>query len=333
MANASTLGWLRHEKAELIFDGAMMPASKRGAGWRLRGAGCAAVFAVVMGVAAGCSAPGRARPVVPRVARTAAGVLPPAPPAQPPLPLDRYALTSAQSSEAYYLSLQFMKTCMAGQGFRYLPGLNAADVALGTRISAEFGSRLWGISDPAAAREYGYHLPPWTSGTGVPEPPGKMPAAEQRAYWQCRAQVLRRLPAGGQGQAPQMVAALQADSWYQAEDDRPMRAVFAQWSACMSAHGYRYRNPLQAAAKARLANPVTGAPLPVTRPEVRTAVTDIACKQKTRLLSIAYSVQAQTQDTLIRQHVSQLAQIKALVEQEAGALAILAAKYGILDGA
>jgi hypothetical protein len=310
---------------------------------RARGPGlaarCAAGLLALLMVTAGCGGPGRAHAARNRATRTAAASAAATaetaaaaaanPPAPLLLPLDAYTLTGTQSSELYYLSLRFMQACMAGRGFRYLPELNPAEVTAGAKITAELESRQWGISDPAVAREYGYHLPPWTSGPGVPQPVGRMPAAEQRAYEPCRDQALRELAADGLIGGTQLVAVLQADSWNKAEGSPRIAAVFARWSACMSTHGFRYKGPLQAAEDAKLGNAKTGAPLPVTPDEIRTAATDIGCKQQTNLLRIADAVQAGIQDKLIRQHAAELARTKSQVQRQASELAMLAAKYGI----
>jgi hypothetical protein len=288
--------------------------------------------ALLAAVIAGCSAGARPGPAVRHAARSAADSSVralAAPPRPLPLPLDAYALTDAQASEVSYLSQLFLKSCMAGQKFDFPAGLTVADVTLGARISAEFTSRLWGVSDLSAAREYGYHLPPWTSGTGVPEPPGKMPVAEQRAYATCRTSVIDQVAAEIPGPPAQLVGTLESESWFDAKASARMRAVFARWSACMRSRGYHYSDPLQAAEAAKLANPVTEVPLPVTPAEVRTAVADIGCKHVTGLLTIANVVQSAIQDRMIRQHAAQMAIIKAQVQAQAQALARLAARYGI----
>jgi hypothetical protein len=175
-----------------------------------------------------------------------------------------------------------MKTCMAGQRYRFLPELKPAEVALGAKATAEIDSWLWGISDLSVAREYGYHLPPWTDGSGVPLTIGGMSAAERQAYGRCRDQSVDELAADGLKPAGQeLVGGFQAESWNQTDASPRMHAVFALWSACMRGHGYSYSDPLQAAAEAKLGNPKTGAALPVTRGEIKTAVADIACKQST----------------------------------------------------
>jgi hypothetical protein len=84
------------------------------------------------------------------------------------LPLDAYALSGGQEAADEYLGLFLEKSCMARLGFRFLPGLDAGYVARDARTFAEFGSRLWGITDPVQAGRYGYHLPPWVQGCIVP---------------------------------------------------------------------------------------------------------------------------------------------------------------------
>ena len=283
---------------------------------------------------AGCSGAAQAHPAP---SRSGSSPVPSAtllgdgdsPPASPPLPLDDFALSGAQSSELYYLSLLFVKTCMTGERFRYLPDLNPAEVAAGAKITAELDSRLWGITDLVAARTYGYHLPPWTSGPGVPQTVGGMSVAERQAYGRCRTQALQELAADKLSQTSELVAGLQAESWNLADTSSGMRAAFARWSACMKMHGYSYPDPIRAAVAAKLANPKTGAPLPVTGPEIKTAVTDIGCKRSTGLLTVAYSVQTAIQNRLIRQYAPELTRIKAQVQAQAAELAKLAARYGI----
>jgi len=264
------------------------------------------------------------------------------------LPLDAYALSDAQEAVDEYLGLFLEKACMARLGFSFLPGLNAGYAARDARAFVEFDSRLWGISNPAQARLYGYHLPPWAqqAHNSRPQSLGSLSPGEQVALLGiqltkqqgggsaserppgvpvggCRGLAQREAAATGVGDVDQttaIIAQLRLESFERARADPRMRKVFAEWSSCMRASGHRYSTPFK---------PTFNMAAPPTAREVRTAKADVACKYRTNLLGVAYAVQADYQNALIQAHAQQLATIKAQVNRQQQGLATAEAKYGI----
>lgn len=83
-----------------------------------------------------------------------------------------------------------------------------------------------------------------------------------------------------------------------------VRAVFAEWSKCMSAKGYKYATPLTAND-----DPAFGGPTPSAR-EIATAVADVACKREANVVGVWYAVEVALQTQAIEQHAEELAEIK-----------------------
>jgi hypothetical protein len=246
---------------------------------------------------------------------------------QQQLPLSGYELSNAQQAETGYLYLLLKQKCMAALGFQYAPGLSASYVSLSTKIYNEFDSRLWGVSDPVAAREYGYGMPPWEEGTTAAHSLGGVSSAEARAlsgHSGCSSRAERELAAEGISLVPGsgLVGSLSTESWERAKADPRVLAVFAKWSACMKSHGYNYSSPLAVAGS-------FGASGRASQEEIQTAVTDVNCKTKTNLLGVTFAVESDYQNELINKYAVQLAALRRQVQRQAKALLSLARRYGI----
>jgi hypothetical protein len=128
----------------------------------------------------------------------------------------------------------------------------------------------------------------------------------------------------GQGQlfggATTLADRIMTTSFAQAESDDRVVAVFGTWSDCMKQQGYAFKTPFDAAASANIETP---APSTV---EIKTAVADVACKQKTNLVGVFYGVERGYQDSAIQQNIEQLNKLKAEIDQvvkaAAGALGV-----------
>jgi hypothetical protein len=325
--------------------------AERGAG-RVRiaavraGAGRAALLWLAVTVAGACAACGvSGAGAVTRRAPAPTATPTPASVAGLRLPLDAYALSGAQEAVAEYTGLFLEKTCMAKLGFSFLPGLNTGYVARGARTFAEYNSRLWGITNPAQAGQYGYHLPPWAQQSGArPQSVTSLPAPEQVAL--IGFQVTKHsgpagrrpagVPAGGchgqaqreaaavdstsAGQAASVVAQLRLESFNRTQADPRVRKVFAAWSSCMRTSGYDYQTPFK---------PTFNMAARPTVTEIRIAKADVACKYRTNLLGVAYAVQTDEQNALIAAHAPQLAAIRTVVRSQQQALAKADTEYDI----
>lgn len=226
-------------------------------------------------------------------------------------PDDAYQPSTLQLAEARYLSQRLTQVCMKGLGFDYLPTLSTAMIASSDKTEQEFKSRLYGVSDAAAAATYGYHLPTWTSGTGSAPMPSKLPGDERavldgqgpKTYGgkavptggclRQSADLLRQAGVGtdsatdGSQAATVTPRTIEVEAFEDAQRDPRVIAVNAKWSSCMAGFGYHYSSPLSA-----LGDQVWTTTAAAGQTEVQTAKRDIACQQQVNLLDIEYDVQS-----------------------------------------
>jgi hypothetical protein len=297
----------------------------------LAGTGCTSE-----GGAAGSAA---VRPAdTPSAVRMPSGTPTPSSVLQYPLPLAAYQLTPLQNAALEYLAQRLEQLCLGKLGFSFLPGLSEKAIAQGVRITDEFETRLYGVSDPAAARTYGYDLPSWVRGPGKPESAAELGAAEWAALTGDRpAQAGRALPRGGcSGQAERelqqaginapaqqsggsdpstLASSAQLASFERAQSSPPVRAVFARWSACMRGYEDHYPTPFAAAADPRWTRSATA-----SRLEIQTAEHDIGCKLRGNVLGVEFAVVSRYQDQAITARAAAFAQAKKIIASEARGL-------------
>ena len=308
--------------------------------------------AAVAALAVGCGNPSAAPP--------AASAPPPAAVPTPSssavrtaaLPISAYQLSGQQRSAEHYVAQRLLQTCMARYGFSYLPGLSSKSIADNARVLQVFDSRRYGVSSAAAARAYGYNLPPWVTGSGPTDlkaqmspaellalagpaaRPGSRPVAATRLVIRdtpipaggCEGQagrdllaagILQSLPGGG------LAADIEGQAYARAQSDRRVLNVYHAWSACMRQYGYRYATPLKAAT-----DPRWNLSAPPTRAEIQTARADVACKLRTNLLGITFAVESDYENAAIAQNAAALAELKYQVRAQGNDLARLLARYG-----
>lgn len=258
---------------------------------------------------------------------------------QSQLPISAYELTAAQSADEQYVLRFLSKQCMASFGFDYDTALSRDSMAQSVRISEEFESRWYGVSDPAAAARYGYHLPTWVQGSAAPKSINKLPAAETAVFTGsvhtyrgrevptggCLAEAtneLVRAVAGASGRqdgigddSTSLVGQIQTNAFEQAQADPRVLAVFAKWSACMRSYGYDYATPFLAAADSRwISSPQASAV------EVQTAERDIACKLRTNVLGVEFAIVSDYQNSAIARNAQRMRAIKEQVAAEVAAI-------------
>lgn len=275
---------------------------------------------------------------------TAAAVRPAAMPSATPtpssvlqyqLPLASYQLTPRQNAEEDYLALRLEQACLGKLGFRFLPGLSEKAITQSVRITGEFESRLYGVSDPVAVRAYGYHLPSWVQGPGKPESAaqlgtaewaaltgqGPTPAGQPAPAGGCAGQAERELQRAGinattqqsGGSDPSTLAgSAQLASFEHAQSSPPVRAVFARWSACMRGYGDDYATPFTAAGDPRWARSTTP-----SRLEIQTAEHDIGCKLRVNVLGVEFAAVSRYQDQAITAHAAAFAQARKVITSQA----------------
>jgi hypothetical protein len=287
------------------------------AGFVLAGTGCTSK--------GGTAGPAAVRPAAaPSAVRMPPGTPTPSSVLQYPLPLAAYQLTPLQSAELEYLAQRREQLCLGKLGFSFLPGLSKKAIAQGVRITDEFESRLYGVSDPVAARTYGYHLPSWIRGPGKPESAAELGAAERAALPGCAGQAERELQQAGinasalqsGGSDPATLASsAQLTSFERAQSSLPVRAVFARWSACMRGYGDHYATPFAAAADPRWTRSATPG-----RQEIQAAEHDIGCKLRVNVLGVEFAVVSRYQDQAITARAAAFAQAKKIIASGARGL-------------
>lgn len=273
-------------------------------------------------------------------------------------PFDAYHLTAQQAAEQANESNVIIRACMKNYGISYLKNTPdiTAKVARGFAIA---DSRRYGISDMDAAQKFGYHLPPAATSTGKltteadphlsgPEMSvltgvsvghaqmGKISASSRKVgsykgkaipQGGCVGTADRALQEPGSTkalrQANLLAAGLERKAFLKTQTHPRVRIVFHKWSMCMKSRGYSYANPIKAAT-----DRTWDMGKPATRREIAIAVADVKCKQQTDLVNIEYRVESALENSLIRQHKTDLAPLKTAVSAQVSALQDAEAKYG-----
>ncbi|MEV6053263.1 hypothetical protein [Streptomyces sp. NPDC052107] len=236
------------------------------------------------------------------------------------LPIAAYSLTPAQSELIQSAEQKLEQTCLARYGISYdfvrQPETRTAD-------------RRYGLSSPKEASAYGYHLPPGPAVSAPPVPPGMLTVlkGESATYHGkavpkggCRAEAVERVE--GKYARPDISAAAAAiadGSYAQSMRQPAVVAVFRRWSGCMAASGgHHYASPM---------DPLDVPAFTKGRPgaqEIPTAVADVACKRKTRLLPVWFGAEARIQAALIGKQAGALAELQRIHrDQVAEAKAVL----------
>jgi hypothetical protein len=226
------------------------------------------------------------------------------------LPLDPYQVSDEDYSTVSRALAELTDRCMRKQGFRY-----DEDAPEGVATSATGHERRYGITVPETARKYGYHL------GGAPDPE-VTPAPRSRDYQ--RALMGTGKPTGTEGRFDDGCAggahlelekgidmeAVDLPQWYKREsfqrslDEPRVKQAFADWSRCMAESGHRFRGPLDPLADRRVLGKK------VTPYERAVATADIACKQRTGLVTAWRNTEAAIQRALIKSRAPQLAKAR-----------------------
>ncbi|MEV7202142.1 hypothetical protein [Streptomyces griseoluteus] len=162
------------------------------------------------------------------------------------------------------------------------------------------GGRRYGPIVRADILTYGYHLPPEWFGKAAPTP--KMSAQQEAAMdgpSGCLAVSQRELLGSHTLDSP-VARQISSKSFVESLEDPEVKAVTADWSACMTKKGYSYKSPLQALSKADLKMPRASAQ------ELRIAAADYSCKVSTDLISTWQNVETKIQKDEIAKHLPQL---------------------------
>ncbi|WP_405671894.1 hypothetical protein [Streptomyces sp. NBC_01530] len=231
------------------------------------------------------------------------------------LPIAAYSLTPDQSELIQSAEQKLEKKCLARYGISYpftrQPQTRSAD-------------RRYGLSSPKEASAYGYHLPPSPAVSASPIPPGMLTvlmgesgknAGSEVTYHGravpkggCRAEAVERVE--GEYARPNISAAagaIASGSYAQSMRQPAVLAVFRRWSSCMAASGgRRYASPMDPLDVPEFTKGHPGAR------EVPTAVADVECKRKTRLLPVWFGVESRIQGAMIDKQAAALSELQRI---------------------
>ncbi|MEV6810388.1 hypothetical protein [Streptomyces sp. NPDC051129] len=193
--------------------------------------------------------------------------------------------------------------------------------------------RRYGVTDPAMAATYGYHL----AGTIDQRTHGRARAAGGPAHRDLRYLTAlngpgqgsdgqatvkgRKVPPGGctaqaserlieKGSATgsfsygQLAADIKADSFRRSLREPAVKAAVRAWAACMSKAGYTVASPVTDAPYFDLDEPA------VSRKEIAMARTDVGCKKRTRLVRVWSQAEARDQREQIARNVGALDRVR-----------------------
>lgn len=134
----------------------------------------------------------------------------------------------------------------------------------------------------------------------------------------CAGEAIIRLRAYGPDALQILPSQINQDDFTASMTKPQVVAVFRNWSRCMVARGFSYRDPLQAAARFNINTPSP------SRKEIDTAVADVRCKNQTHLVAVWFGVESRLEEVSIRGHLTALAAIHAkLAQEERAALAVI----------
>ncbi|RQX12212.1 hypothetical protein DDE19_29010 [Micromonospora ureilytica] len=248
------------------------------------------------------------------------------------LPAETYRPTAAERNIiADAVNLKTAE-CMTSFGFpqarrtAHLPAPNQVD-------------RLYGISDLTTAQRYGYHLPESTTGTGGKPRADATLSPAQRLVMTGTAAGARTSPDGSPGRyqeksipvggcagearrqtigvdeidSTRVADAITVGMWEKSKTDPRVVAVIGAWSDCMRQSGYQYDSPLDAGVD----HPEWLRAKTPSSAEIRAAVADVGCKQRTNLIGVWFTVESAYENAAIQLHLEQLSQIRKQWEEAA----------------
>ncbi|MFF4922363.1 hypothetical protein ACFY4B_17420 [Kitasatospora sp. NPDC001261] len=204
------------------------------------------------------------------------------------LPLDPYFLPPADNARLHTALDRLVADCLRNAGVRPPAPATAPTPVLGRY------ERRYGITSASGARTTGYHLPAHPDPAQVRLSPDQLNALT--GPQSCQESAARRIT--GTTSYPgdaYLVRSVNQESFDQSTKNPEVVAAVAAWSRCMKQAGHDYATPLQTG---------TWPSEQPTDEERTTAITDVVCKQQTRLVRIWNEAEAAIQRTLIQQNTT-----------------------------
>ncbi|WP_409471735.1 hypothetical protein [Streptomyces sp. HC307] len=221
-----------------------------------------------------------------------------------PLPVQKYLLTPSKISEIRPATTILVNACLRQRNVPPIKQTTSAASHQSYPDPYEVGRR-YGPIVKADILTYGYHLPPaWFGGTTAPPKISAQQEAAMNGPSGCLA-VARRELIGNRSLDSPVARQISSKSFMESLKDPKVKAVTADWSACMAKKGYSYTGPLQALSKADLRSSKPSAR------ELRIAAADYSCKASTNLISTWQKVEIKIQNKEIAKHLSVLEKANA----------------------
>lgn len=232
------------------------------------------------------------------------------------LPIERYLTTQTEFDTLNQAQRILWNSCMARLGFtQKIPAYSAPAGAARSRDLMSSPPH-YGLIDPAQAGQYGYHQPYQMAAGGPQAMPGdgtfkllalgpepgqesSMPKTingQQVPQGGCGPQAWQQLGTrSGWSRDPEPAHTIAVQTAVQTLADSRVVAVFKAWQGCMSESGYQ----VSAAPGADVAPGATAPGSSATSAEIDQAKADVACKQKTGLVTTWHAVEVELENAAI----------------------------------
>ncbi|MFH9984063.1 hypothetical protein ACH4ND_33710 [Streptomyces sp. NPDC017179] len=247
------------------------------------------------------------------------------------LPIEKYLISPQENDRIEGARSALMTSCMKRFGFDFKP------VETDYRQKWNQTSHRYDPTDPALAAIHGYHGPqsggqspvrpsraPLSPdmevvlghGIGAPTPPGTTRPPANGKYHGipipkggCMGEAEEKLTAGGGIiQDSPMAIDINFKNYVRSMADTKLKAVFAEWSACMKAKGYSYPTP-----EAAVKDPAWGTPTPSKR-ELATASADATCKRQNNVVGTWFAIESAYEMRDIQVNGKQMASIRHSID-------------------
>lgn len=233
------------------------------------------------------------------------------------LPVEQYLFSTAELKNLQVAQNSLVVDCMKGFDLNYK--VSSPGPALGPRSLMD---RRYGLTDEKTAAAFGYHLGKLDPRKQKPPvnqspPDGDTLAALTGKSDNARTSGLlingKSVPPGGcNREAEQAIFGkdkaandefpqdLNVKSFFATKSSPPVRRAFQAWSNCMKNHGFSYTDPLAAIDDKRFQG------TDPSSAEIKVATTDVACKKKTNLVGVWFSVETRFEKAAIRKNAVRL---------------------------
>ncbi|MEV5240866.1 hypothetical protein AB0K89_17445 [Streptomyces cinnamoneus] len=288
-----------------------------------------ATAALVMSALAGCSSTHHG-PAVASSPPASAGSRPTGDPSTWTLPLMRYQATPAQARTIGEAREILTRQCARRYGITLAPepvlpplgpknqmdwryGIHdreltarrgyQVDDAQQARYDAALRARA-GLPQPARDTPVvvsGTHLPPDVLAATGPEARKGIVDGKPVPDGGCSGEARRTVGTATQGVSP-LVARLMSASYPESMKEPEVKRVFAQWSACMRARGFRYDAPMEANDDPSFRPGREG----VTRKEIAVALADLDCREAHHVAEVWHTAETRLQNKAVAANAADL---------------------------